>query len=659
MNEIRLKKLLLRDFQGGTFTLDARGEDVFIFAANAIGKTRLVSAFTWLLFNKDALGRAEFEIKNLDAQGEAAHGLEHSVEAELSVNGKSITLKKVFREKWQKKRGSANKEFTGHTTDYFIDGVPIQEKDYLARIAEIAGDESRFRLLTSPTNFPQLPWQKQRQLLLEICGDISDQDVIDSNAKLSPLPVILGKRSLDDHRKIVTARRSEINKEIEKIPVRIDEVRRGIPDITGIDRKASEQDAQRLETALNDAKLKLQGVDTGGSIAVLSRKLSILNADLRKLENDHRSGSMTTLNRLNQQISEVEALVNASQRKYQAIGEEITQKDGQIKCLDPELSRLREKWRVIDAEAFQDTTSDTCPACGQSLPADRVQAAREKALAAFNQSKAEHLGDIDRKGKELKGQKDRLVGEIDALKKEREIVGVSLPETEARLKSLTEERDVLKLSSEDFSGLANRAELLDEIEDMEDQIRIERDGKVQDLEKIKIEISALQVDLSSAKAKIDLFTRREQGEKRIEDLKAEEKKLAAEFEKLEGELYLIEQFIKTKVSMLTDRINAKFETVRFKLFNQLINGGIEDICEITVNGVGFNSGLNSAARTQAGCDIIRTLQDHFQMRAPVFVDNRESVSDLPILNCQLISLVVSPEDKALRVEVSVKERMAA
>jgi len=659
MAEIRLNKLTLRDFQGGSFTFNAEGRDVFIFAANAIGKTRLVSAFTWLLFNKDALGRAEFEIKNLDAHGEAVHGLEHSVEAELSVNGKAMTLKKIFREKWQKKRGNANKEFTGHTTEFFVDGVPIQEKDYLSRIAEIAGDESRFRLLTSPTNFPQLPWQKQRQLLLEICGDISDQDVIDSNAKLSPLPVILGKRSLDDHRKIVTARRSEINKEIEKIPVRIDEVRRGIPDITGIDRKASEQDAQRLETALNDAKLKLQGVDTGGSIAVLSRKLSILNADLRKLENDHRSGSMTTLNRLNQQISEVEALVNASQRKYQAIGEEITQKDGQIKCLDPELSRLREKWRVIDAEAFQDTTSDTCPACGQSLPADRVQAAREKALAAFNQSKAEHLGDIDRKGKELKGQKDRLVGEIDALKKEREIVGVSLPETEARLKSLTEERDVLKLSSEDFSGLANRAELLDEIEDMEDQIRIERDGKVQDLEKIKIEISALQVDLSSAKAKIDLFTRREQGEKRIEDLKAEEKKLAAEFEKLEGELYLIEQFIKTKVSMLTDRINAKFETVRFKLFNQLINGGIEDICEITVNGVGFNSGLNSAARTQAGCDIIRTLQDHFQMRAPVFVDNRESVSDLPILNCQLISLVVSPEDKALRVEVSVKERMAA
>jgi chromosome segregation ATPase len=495
--------------------------------------------------------------------------------------------------------------------------------------------------------------------LLEICGDISDQDVIDSNFKLSLLPAILGKRSLDDHRKIVTARRSEINKEMERLPIRIDEVHRGLPDVTGIDRKASELDVQRLETALNDAKLRLQGVNTGGSIADLTKKLSGLNFDLHKAENEHRSGSMATLNRLNQQISEVEALVNASQRKYQTIGEEITQKDIQIKRLDPELSRFREKWGVIDAESFQDKTSDTCPACGQALPTERVQAAMGKALAAFNESKAERLGDIDRKGKELKCQKDRLASEIDALKKEREIVGLSLPETERKVKSLTEQRDSLKRSSEDFSGLQNRAELLDEIEDMEDQIRIERDGKVQDLEKIKIEISALQVDLSSAKAKIDLFIRREQGEKRIEELKAEEKKLAAEFEKLELEIYLMEQFIKTKVSMLTDRINAKFETVRFKLFNVLINGGIEDCCEITVNGIPFNAGLNNAARIQAGLDIIRTLQQHYGMKAPVFCDNRESVSEIPEMGCQVVSLVVSPEDKALRVEVSAKQKMAA
>lgn len=86
MNEIRLDKLSLKDFQGSTRTINPNGKDISIFAANDLGKTRLVSGFSWLLFNKDALGRSDFEIKNLDVQGEAAHGLEHMVEAELLID---------------------------------------------------------------------------------------------------------------------------------------------------------------------------------------------------------------------------------------------------------------------------------------------------------------------------------------------------------------------------------------------------------------------------------------------------------------------------------------------------------------------------------------------------------------------------------------------
>jgi cell division protein FtsB len=629
--------------------------DVFIFAANALGKTRLVSAFTWLLFGKDALGRADFEIKNLNAEGESTHNLEHAVEAELNINGQVCILRKVFSEKWTKKRGSANREFSGHTTNYFVDGVPVQEKDYVSRISDIAGDELRFKLLTSPTIFPNLPaekgvpgWQRQRAILLEVCGDISDTNVIATETKLTPLL------------EVVKSRRSEINKEMEKIPVRIDEVRRGLPDVTGINRGEAEKEVQHFEASLNDAKLRLQGVDTGGSIADLTKKVSGLNADLRKMEDAHRSGSLSTLNRLNHQISELDAKVNGSRRRMDSINGDLKWKDGGLQTLENiDLPKLREKWTVIDAEVFQTyVINDICPSCGQTLPPTQVQAARDKALASFNQNKAERLGEVDRKGQSLKEQRNKLKAEIDKLREERATIEDGLPTFETDFAKAENDRNTLKQSSENFSGVRGRPELLVQISEIEGQIKVEREGKTQDVEKIKGEISALQTVFLVAKGKIDMFTRREQGEKRIEELKTEEKKLAAEFEKLEGELYLIEQFIKTKVSMLTDRINGKFEMVRFKLFNVLINGGIEDCCEITVNGVPFNGGLNSAARTQAGCDIIRTLQQHFGMRAPVFVDNRESVSDLPEMGCQLISLVVSPEDKILRVEVKQIQRGA-
>jgi chromatin segregation and condensation protein Rec8/ScpA/Scc1 (kleisin family) len=100
-----------------------------------------------------------------------------------------------------------------------MDGVPVQKKEYDARIAEIA-DENIFRLLTDPRYFNEvLHWQKRRELLLEVCGDVSDAEVIASKKDLSKLKDILGNRTIEQHRKVIQARRSEINKELEKIPV--------------------------------------------------------------------------------------------------------------------------------------------------------------------------------------------------------------------------------------------------------------------------------------------------------------------------------------------------------------------------------------------------------------------------------------------------------
>lgn len=352
MKEIRLHKLTLRDFKGFTFTLEAEGEDVDIWGANATGKTTIADAFAWLLFGKDSLGRSDFEIKNLDAQGEAAHGLEHSVEGVLDINGQAVVLRKVYREVWTKKRGSATATFTGNTVDYYIDGVPTKEKEYAGQIAEIAGDEQIFRLLTSPAAFPSLHWQKQRALLLDVCGDISDADVIASDRKLAPLGDILGKRSLDDHRKVITARRTELNKELEKIPVRIDEVRRSLPDVTGLDQKELQSDIVALEKAVGDAKLTLQGIDTGGRIGELTRTLAGIGADIHRLEDAHLSETMKAVNSLNIQITDLEGKIRRDENAALSRSEDIERKKRLVADLEAELVILRQKWGVIDAEAF-------------------------------------------------------------------------------------------------------------------------------------------------------------------------------------------------------------------------------------------------------------------------------------------------------------------
>jgi DNA repair exonuclease SbcCD ATPase subunit len=661
MKDIRLVKLTLHNFQGGSFVLDADGQGTSIYARNGAGKTRLMSAFTWLLFNKDSLGRSDFSIKNTDANGEAEHNLHHSVEAVLTVDGDQITLKKTYYELWVKKRGSAEAIFSGHTNEFHINGVPCQKNEFDNTVKEIAGSEETFRLLTNPSMFPVLPWQRQRAILLEICGDISEAEVIASNESLSPLTELLAKYKnsktrLDDLRKVIAARRAEINKELPQTSVRIDEVKRGLPDVTGLDQKAIIKEAGVLETAVNDAKLRLQGVDNGGTIADLSKELQGLRYDISQLENKYYLEGIKHVVAMNAKINELASGKHAKETHINSLKTTIELNQRKVAGLEGQLLSLREKWTAIDAETFQNTTNDTCPACGQALPTERVQEALAKAIAQFNQDKAERLLQVETRGKELRGELDSTIPIIERL--HAELMEAQETGVADEHDMLVAERDILKARAEDYTPIPGRPEMLERMAAIEKQIEEARKGVSADKDQIQHEIADLTAQLAEAKEKADRFTRREQGSARIEELKAEEKKLTTEFEKLEAQLYLTDTFIKTKVAMLTSKINEKFEVAHFKLFSQNINGGVEPCCEMLVGGIGYNSGLNSAARTQGGMDAIRVLQSHHNLACPIFVDNRESVTDLPEMSCQLISLIVSPKDKVLRVETAQK-RIAA
>lgn len=656
MKEIRIKRLSLENFKGFTFTLNANGEDLSVFGENGTGKTTISDAWHWLLFNSDSQKRSNFEVKTLTPDGEAVHGLEHSVEAVILIDGREITLKKTYSENWQKKRGSAHAVFTGHSSSYWINGVPCQLKDFKDQISDLVGDESIFRLLTSPSAFPALPWMKQRETLLEVCGNVPDADVIAATPTLEPLTAILGERSLDDHKKIVVARRTEINKQLTALPIRIDEVKRGLPDIPDTSEKELSEMIGELEARISEDKLRLAGIDNGAGIAELSKKVQEIRFDINELENKYFIEGMRHVTVMNAKINELTSGKQDKDFQINKTKEAIDYNQKRIAGLEAQLQALREKWTAIDAETFQDTTEDTCPACGQALPSDRVQEARDKALGNFNQDKAERLLAIETRGKELRTELDKTIPDIErlhALLMELQAVG-----DDDQHDMLIAERDILKAQAEDYSQIPGRAAMLETKAELERQIEAIRAGISQDKDAIQKEINDLTAQLSLIKEQAARFTRIEQGKARIEELKTDEKKLTAEFEKLEQELYLIESFIKAKVAMLTERINGLFTITRFKLFDVQVNGGISECCEITVNGIPFDCGLNNAARINAGLDVCRTLSRHFGLVAPTFVDNAESVCELVRMDSQVIRLVVSEPDKVLRVETA-KKRMAA
>ena len=135
---------------------------------------------------------------------------------------------------------------------------------------------------------------------------------------------------------------------------------------------------------------------------------------------------------------------------------------------------------------------------------------------------------------------------------------------------------------------------------------------------------------------------------RVAELKNREETLNQSLSELQGIEYSIEKFTEAKMDTLEQRINGRFKLVKFKLFEEQINGGKTETCITLVNGVPY-ADANTASKIQAGIDIINTLSEHYDIKAPIWVDNKESVVMLPDTQCQLINLIVSADDNKLRV----------
>ncbi len=649
---MRLISLKLRNFKGiKNLDLKANGHDLNVYGDNATGKTTILDAFMWLLFDKDSQNRADFAIKTLDKDGEPIHHLDHEVTGVFfdEVDGERIELRKVYREKWTKRRGSATDEFTGHETDHYIDGVPVKKSEYTQRVAEIA-PEDRFKLLASPLFFnDHMKWQDRRELLIEIAGDVTMDDIITANPDLKELPTILGKHSPDDYKAIIMVRRAEVNKELERIPIRIDEVSRHQPDVEGIDPDQLEQQSKELMAEQAELKRELADLMSSGNQSKIRQQIAEIDAKMLGIETDYKRKHNQQVSDLERQTTLLQAKVaetsNAISRKEQEINEQKQNAERAEKLI----ADLRAKWHEINSRRFDAQVEDVCPTCGQALPPERVQEAVDKAASEFNLRKAEDLAQVSAEGKAAKDRLDIIQANIASLESELVQLKEHLSELLAQGTDLAKQLTQAKVGAdaymeqEDYKQLvAEKEQLLQALDGDQSAIR----PKIDELEaKIK-GIEGQLAELQNAKAKWELY---QSIDRRIAELQAQESELAKEFEKLERELYLIEEYIKTKAELLTDKINSKFRLAEFKLFETQINGGINPICETTYKGVPWGS-LNSAGKVQVGLDIIRTLQEHYQFRPPVWIDNRESIVELPKLDCQVISLIVSEKDKTLRVE---------
>lgn len=656
---ITLDNLTLSNFKGiKSLSIDFGGRNTDISGANATGKTTIADAFMWLMFDKDSTDKKDFNIKTIGEDGEAVHGLEHSVEATLDLSGVKLELKKSYYEKWTKQKGSADKVFTGHTTDYFIDGVPVKKSEYADKIASIVSEDT-FKLLTNPLYFnEQLHWSKRRELLFTVCGDISDGEVIDKMANLSNkddisiLTSILSTRSIDDHKKIINARKKKVNDELERIPVRIDEVVKGRPDLKEINFVLVRDNLSQHQAKNEKLRNTIVQLQNSGGVADKERRIAEIDNEIYRLSSNAQREQEDAVRGLQGEINNKTFEISQVERELRF--KSIIPIQFELESTNVALEGTRTAFITERDKPFEFSQESVCPTCGQDIPEYQLDEARNKALEQFNKAKSDKLEAIRTEGKKKAAQVEEIQKRIEQTKQEIEDANTRIAGLKDEKQSLDAKLKAVKESLVDVTETNEYKVLVDEKSKLQEAIRSIKSGAHDEIEKVQQVIRSNEEAMKLMQITLAKEEQAKAADARIEELKAEEKKLAAEYAMLEKQQYLIEEFIRAKVSLVESSINTRFNMVRFKLFNEQVNGSLDETCETLVNSNGAWvpwQDANSAGRINAGLDIIQTLSNHYDVTAPIWIDNAESVNQLIVGDSQVIRLVVT-KDENLRVEVN-------
>ena len=624
---MKLLKLSLTNFKSirqSSFEFD--GENKIIFGDNATGKTTIFDSMCWLLFGKDSLDRSDFEIKTL-VNGEPIHKVNHEVEGEFSNDdGTQFTLKRVYREKYSNPRGGDTK-LTGHTTDYFINDVPVKEKEYKAYINNLISDDV-FKLITNPLYFnEQYSWQNRRKLLLEMCGNVDDETVIRNHGELRKLLSILNGRTVEEQKKIVAAKKTVINKELDMIPVRIDEAIRNKPEVQS-DKNKLKADIETFNAGINQLEEEAAVIKNGLKETEVKSKIRDIKRTIDERRNQVLSDYDKEKTRLRGEYEFSLKQLKAIEQERDRLVDHNYETGKNIERENKRIEKLKEEFNAFNTQEFDDVN---CPTCGQPYPYDK----RESLKEAFNMQKAANLEEWQ-----------KLIDSAENMKRsyieQEEIVAV-------KIDGLTNQAEE---QQRDYERKFKAYEELEQPDINKDSIYMDLQAQLFLLESelddtdTTNSYEAINKDIDEMKAKrtqlVDELNKHELIEtidERVKELERKQQQLANDKNELDEAMFLMDEFIKAKVDMLEQSINSHFEYARFKMFNVLVNGNIEECCETTYKGVPYRS-MNNAARMNVGLDIINALTKYFKVDAPVFIDNAEAVTSFIHCHSQVIQLFV-------------------
>lgn len=555
-----------------------------------------------------------------------------------------MKLQRNYVEKWVKPRGTTEETLKNHETEFYLNDVKLAtKKEYESEVAAIL-TEDIFRMITNPFYFISLKVDAQKELLFDMAGGISDDEVAAIKPEYIELLAQLSGRSLSQFSKEVAAKKKACNDVLAVIPSQIDTARRLMPEsedwealeielqkkkqrLTEIDNQIT--DKSKINEQENQRKLEIQRT-------IGDKRMSLVNR-----QNEIRASAGAERNEVMMKLKDLEYNHKSETRDLELNRSSLSNCESEIQRIEDTLSVLRNEYRKINAETIQYTEGAfVCPTCKRQLEVDDIEAKQNELLANFNQNKAKRLKENKDKGFSLVELKKKKEAERDSIiskiKESEDRIVLIEREIEVQKANMPEAPDVDAMIKNDPTCIS----LNNEIADLNNQLNIE--SKPVDVSELRFAKSSLDDNIQELYKRLAKRDQIERAKKEIEEL--EEKRIQnnqakADLEKWE---FTVMSFQKDKDAKLIEKINSMFEVVSFSFVTEQLNGGEKLTCVCTVNGTPYPD-VNTAGKVNAGLDIINAICKYKGVSAPIFIDNSESVNKIIPTISQVINLVVSKD----------------
>lgn len=645
-----INRLRIENFKGiRHFEMDFPDGNLRIAGQNGTGKTSIVDAFCWVLWNQDSHGNApgsdNFREKPLDENGQTLHNLETTVELCCTLDGQQrFDLKRTQTENWVKKRGSAEPTFQGNVSTYWINDVETKQADFKARVQSIADSEIS-RLVGGLSAFNNLEWRRRRNQLFRLAGDDADSALLAMD-EYRPIFDEITQRGItfDDLRKVVADRRKVINKTLKELPVRIDEQRNSMPQFKPHELEdatyiidTTKKDIETIEQQIADAKAQTGGGYSQSAMTALKSEIVSIR---RRLDDEHASS-----------LAKLKAAADTANANFRNLSGMIAEArldaenvDARLASAVKQVDALRQQYMDVKRKPA-DMVFETCPTCGQPLPAEKIEEAKRSAEI----NRRNQLQNIQQRGKQA-------AAEVERIGKARQEAAQKVSELEDRLRAAQTARETSAAelagfpAQPDYAADSRLQDAQAQLEAMIAEQAADPDEKVAQLIERKREMLAIvDTNLKILARQDDMIARR----KVIEEYEADQKRYGDELSETDVMLDLMDRYARARCAALENSVNAQFPTVRWKLFDEQINGGIVETCQCMIQCgdalVPYES-ANTASQIAADVEIVDVLSRHYDIRMPLFVDNAERVNALPRIDSQTITLSVSTDS-----ELNIKE----